>query len=121
MTTPCRGRAGIFTAEMMRIYTAADVVEAHLVQHSLAQAGIGAHVFNQNAIGAVGELPFTHAWPEVWLDQDADRERARAVVRAYESERAAAGQVTCGCGESSPENFALCWNCGAALDPPDQI
>jgi len=106
---------------MMRIYTAGDVVEAHLVQHSLAQAGISAQVFNQNAIGAVGELPFTHAWPEVWLEEDADCERARAVVRDYESGRAGGGQVTCGCGEAGPENCALCWNCGAALDLPDPI
>ena len=51
---------------MRRVYSAASLPEAHLLLHQLLDEGIAAAVFNENAHGGVGELPFTHAYPEVW-------------------------------------------------------
>jgi hypothetical protein len=102
---------------MRRIYSAATLPDAHLVLALLAQAGISAKVFNENAQGGVGEIPFTHAWPEVWIENERDAERAREVIRQFErggSNR----QVACGnCGEFNPENFEICWKCGVAIEP----
>ena len=55
---------------MKRIYSAASLPEAHLILHRLQEKGIPARVFNENAHGGVGELPFTHAYPEIWIDED---------------------------------------------------
>ena len=53
---------------------------------------------------------------EVWIEREADRERAGIVLRDIES-GARKGDVACGgCGESSPANFDLCWNCGQGLE-----
>jgi hypothetical protein len=102
---------------MRRIYSAATLPDAHIVLALLAQSGISAKVFNENAQGGVGEIPFTHAWPEVWLEDERDAERALEVIRQFEhggSNR----QLACGnCGELNPENFEICWNCGVAIEP----
>ena len=42
---------------MRRVYTAATLPEAHLIRQLLESAGINARVFNENAQGAIGELP----------------------------------------------------------------
>ena len=101
---------------MRRIYTAATLPDAHLVVGLLAQAGIAAKVFNENAQGGVGEIPFIHAWPEVWLDNEHDSQRALEVIRGLER-GGTDQQIRCSrCGESNPGNFEICWNCGVTHD-----
>jgi Putative prokaryotic signal transducing protein len=101
---------------MLRLYTAANLPDAHLLRQLLAQAGIEAHVFNENAQSGMGEIPFTHAWPEVWLARPGDETRAREIVRGFEQPPAPSPDVFCAeCHERNPGNFELCWSCGAAL------
>lgn len=61
---------------MLRLGTAANLPEAHLLLHRLAQAGIEARVLNEHAQGGLGEIPFTHAYPEIWIMEAADAARA---------------------------------------------
>lgn len=100
---------------MHRLCTAATLPEAHLLLDLLAQAGIPARVFNANAQGGVGEIPFTHAWPELWIERPADAARARALVLAWETTPAGPDAACQGCGEINPGSFDLCWHCGASL------
>lgn len=103
---------------MRRLYTAANLPEAYIVVDQLRAAGIEARVFNENAQGGLGELPFTHVYPEVWVMEEGDWTRAREVVAAYErgSEADVRAAVGCpDCGEENPGNFQLCWNCGNSL------
>jgi hypothetical protein len=101
---------------MLRLYSAATLPDAHLLRQLLGHAGIKAHVFNENAQSGLGEIPFTHAWPEVWIERDTDMTRARAIVRSFERPPATGADVFCAaCRERNPGNFELCWSCGAAL------
>ena len=101
---------------MKRIYSAANLPDAHIIVGLLGQAGIAARVFNENAQGGVGEIPFVHAWPEVWLEEETDSERALELIRGFEQGKDTEGQVACpACGESNPGNFEVCWKCGAQL------
>ena len=109
---------------MVRIHSAGSVHEAHFLLHHLDLAGIRAHVFNHFAAGAIGEIPPSEGLPTIWLEDEADRERALAVIKAHEW-RAATGEnvatICCGgCGEAVPQNFAICWNCGAPLSDDDK-
>jgi hypothetical protein len=98
---------------MLRLCTAATLPEAHLLRDLLAQAGIEAMVFNENAQGGLGELPFTHAWPEIWIASPSDSERARGIVAAQERPVPAGPDRPClACGEANPFHFQLCWQCG---------
>lgn len=101
---------------MRRLYSAATLPDAHLVKGLLAQAGIEARVFNENAQGGMGEIPFTHAWPEVWIVDDADFARAGEIVRQFEQPATSGPARACGqCAEENPGNFQVCWHCGAGL------
>ena len=101
---------------MICIYVARQRYDAYLVADRLNQDGIRAHVFNEHASSIVGDVPPDVAQPQVWLADDADETRARALLRAMEFEARQSTPLFCrNCGEQSPGNFELCWNCGTAI------
>ncbi|HXR57146.1 MAG TPA: DUF2007 domain-containing protein [Casimicrobiaceae bacterium] len=101
---------------MICVYVARQRFDAYLVADRLNQAGIRAHVFNEHASSIVGDVPPDVAQPQVWLADDADEARARALLRAMELEARPKAPLLCRqCGEQSPGNFELCWNCGTAI------
>jgi len=101
---------------MQRLYSAANLAEAHLVRGLLAAAGIEARVLNEYAGGALGELPFTEVAPSVWVEEERDLIRARQVVATYENAVSVPGTTRCNaCGEENPHDFAICWQCQRPL------
>lgn len=101
---------------MIRFYTAKFRYDAWLLADRLRHAGIRVHVFNQHASSIAGDIPVDQCvQPQVWLEREGDRERAEIVLREIEN-AARQGDVACrSCGEDSPANFDLCWNCGQGL------
>ena len=101
---------------MKRIYTAANLADAHLVRDLLQQAGIAVHIFNEYEMAALGEMPMGSAYPQLWIPQLHQEQHARAVIAEYERRPAQTALKHClACQETSPGEFELCWNCGAAL------
>jgi hypothetical protein len=101
---------------MKRVYVARQRYDAYLVADRLNQGGIRAHVFNEHMSSIVGDVPPDVAQPQVWIAHDDDEPRARALLRELEIEATRTTPRFCGkCGEQSPGNFDLCWNCGTAL------
>ncbi len=77
---------------MQIVYTASDIVEAHLVAGMLQAAGIEAYVGGHYLQGAIGELsPFGFA--NVFVE-DARLEDAAVIIKDYESD-----------GKTSQDNF----------------
>ncbi len=102
---------------MKKVYTANNLMEAQIVLDLLEHAYIPAKLFNQHAQGVMGEIPFTHAYPEVWVIRDDDYTRGKSVVTSYEKTPTANGVICCpSCGEENPLNFQLCWKCGSGLE-----
>lgn len=102
---------------MQKLYSAANLQDAYLLVHRLDRAGIEVRVLNEHAQGGLGELPFTHVYPEVWLLDPADAARARRIVAEHEQGEAAPGTRLCrACREENPGGFELCWRCGAELE-----
>ncbi|MFQ5470714.1 MAG: putative signal transducing protein [Gammaproteobacteria bacterium] len=102
---------------MKRIYAAADLPEARLVLGLLLQQGIDAEIFNENAQGGVGEIPFTHAYPEIWLKNEADSDKAKLIIKTYEICSPDLNLIVCKhCGAESPENFSICWQCNEDIE-----
>ena len=101
---------------MKRIYTAANLADAHLVRDLLQQAGIAAHIFNEYAMAAMGDVPMGSAYPQIWIPQLHQEQHARAVIADYETRAPQTAIKTCGaCNETSPGEFELCWSCGKPL------
>jgi len=102
---------------MKKLYSANTLMEAHIVLDMLEHALIPAQLFNQHAQSGTGELPFTHAYPEVWVIRDEDYERGRKIVQQYEATPQTNDIIQCpACGEENPANFQLCWQCGNGLE-----
>jgi hypothetical protein len=101
---------------MKRVYTALNLPDAHLLRDLLQQAGIAAHVFNENANSLVGLVPVAAGQPQVWIAQLHQERHAKAVIADYQSRSPTTVIKTCNaCGESSPGEFDSCWNCGAVF------
>lgn len=100
---------------MKKIYIAANLSDAYIVLNLLRSENIDAHVFNQNAQSGMGELPFTHTYPEVWVAEEAALARAQAIMHKYQSTSNIAHKLCPECGEDNPGNFELCWHCAQPL------
>ncbi|MFZ5722438.1 MAG: DUF2007 domain-containing protein [Pseudomonadota bacterium] len=51
---------------MVRLYSADDTIEAHLLKHMLEQQGIGAFITGEHLEGVAGELPL-QGLVDVWV------------------------------------------------------
>ncbi|MBX3630504.1 MAG: DUF2007 domain-containing protein [Nitrosomonas sp.] len=102
---------------MKKLYSANNLMEAHIVLDMLEHALIPAQLFNQHAQGGTGDIPFTHAYPEIWVMRDDDYERGRKIVQQYEALPQSNQMISCpACGEENPDNFQICWQCGGGLE-----
>lgn len=102
---------------MKKLYMANHLLEANIILDLLESAYIPARLFNVHAQGGVGDIPFTHAYPEVWIIRDQDFERGRAVISTYEQTPHVTDTISCPeCGEENPFNFQLCWHCSSGLE-----
>lgn len=103
-----------------KLCSAGTLYEAQLILDLLRESFIRAEVRNENLVGLAGLLPESATLPTIWVANDGDWERGRAVVEEYEARRAeqTPPDVACpACGEDNPGNFELCWSCRAELRP----
>jgi hypothetical protein len=100
---------------MKRVYIAPTLLDAQLAVDALSSLGIVTHILNANAVGALGEVPFMQAQPEVWVDDDAQEARAREVLAGLHNAPLRNEKTCPHCGETNPGNFLSCWQCGSAL------
>lgn len=97
--------------DSIKIYTAADIIEAQVVQKLLASEGIKTTLKNENLQSGVGELPFVEMWPELWLLNPQDLDRARQVLSEFGDQTMASDWVCTICSEKNPGSFQICWAC----------
>lgn len=100
---------------MKRVHIAPTLLDAQLVVDALSSLGIPTHIFNTHAAGALGEVPFMQAQPEVWIDDDAQELRARETLAYFLNVKPGEEKTCPRCGERNPGNFLSCWQCGGAL------
>ncbi|VAX02194.1 hypothetical protein MNBD_GAMMA22-450 [hydrothermal vent metagenome] len=100
---------------MIRVHSAQDIQQANLILHYLEQHDIKAIILNQYTQGALGELPFTHAYPEIWVE-DTVNDKAMKLIASYEKLPISNETLVCdNCQEINPDNFETCWSCAAIL------
>jgi len=72
---------------------------------------------NQFGTSGAGELPFVEVVPQLWVLNEADGGRAKALIRElHHPENITQPQewVCAGCGTPQEAAFTHCWKCSAA-------
>jgi hypothetical protein len=100
---------------MRKIYENAEFTRVGHYQSILESEGIGTHLKNLMTSGLAGDIPFDQVFPELWVVDDADYERALEILQQYRSENSRPDPSwTCpACGEENAGTFGECWNCQA--------
>ena len=102
---------------MKKVTTAPSIVTINHYRNLLQSEGIEAFLRNEHLGSIIGEMPFQDVWPELWIRNDLDYDRAKQLLDADQlaAESPADAWRCRGCGEENEGQFAACWNCGCAL------
>ena len=103
---------------MQKLHTADDPIFIGYLRSLLEAEGIACNIRNELLIGGSGELPPNECWPEIWVLNDDDFQRATAIVdKARQNPRIDDEPWQCThCHESSEAQFTACWQCGTIRD-----
>jgi hypothetical protein len=104
---------------MKKVFVSQNLIEVEMRKEWLEQAGIRCMIKNQRSSSLAGEIPFIEVFPELWVIQDEDYDRARhrleegLVLLPSDQETWACA----GCGEHHESQFSVCWKCGQDRPP----
>lgn len=96
---------------MKLVYTHENRLFVANAHNLLEQAGIQAIWKNEFTSSAIGEIAPISAWPELWVVEDADVERAATIIRAAFSPTNLPEWICPQCKEINEPAFEHCWNC----------
>jgi hypothetical protein len=71
---------------MKKLTSAESLITINHYKNLLAAEGIPTEVRNQHLGSVMGEIPFFETWPQLWVVNDLDLDRARQLIEAAESE-----------------------------------
>lgn len=98
---------------MKQIFVSQNLIEVEMRKDRLEEAGIRCLVKNQLASSLAGEIPFIEVFPELWVLQDTEYDRARQLLEE-ETVSLPSNQgfwICPGCSEQHESQFGTCWNC----------
>jgi len=105
---------------MKKVTSADSVITINHYKNVLESEGIPAMIRNEHLGGIVGEMPFTEVWPQLWVKNDLDHDRALQLIDDAIAEESPTAAWTCGkCGEQNEGQFSACWNCGTNAPTDD--
>lgn len=99
---------------MKKIYEHIEYSRVGHFQAILEEEGIATMIKNLGASVGAGEIPFTEVFPELWVVNDEDYDRALSVLESYQPPKIeeATDWICPTCGEEVGKEFGECWNCG---------
>ncbi len=104
----------------MKVYTSPDLPMVSNIKNILETHGINSIIQKQYSSAAVGEIPVIECWPELWILDPAQLERAKEIVSgAINPDTELLPPWECkACHETIEGQFTACWNCGAEREIP---
>ncbi len=101
---------------MKKVTTADSLITINHYKNILTSEGIPAFLRNQHLGSIIGEMPFQEVWPELWVENDLDYDRALQLLDAATliSESPSTPWRCSHCGEENEGQFAACWSCEKA-------
>lgn len=100
---------------MKKVTSADSLVTINHYKNLLTAEGITAFLKNEHFGSIMGEVPFQEVWPELWVENDLDYDRALQLIDSAKiaDESPSAPWKCRKCGTDVEGQFSVCWNCGA--------
>jgi hypothetical protein len=97
---------------MKEIFTHPSIAQVGLCKSLLEEAGIACFIRNE-AAGMITAVPIPVFYPVLCVVNDADSDRAKAMVDSIRSPSTPTGSawVCPHCQSAVPAGFDVCWNC----------
>jgi len=98
----------------LHVFSYSERAQAAMIQEILANEGIHCLLRNDQLASALGEIPFTECYPELWVVDDEIFPRAKILLSGWLDNVANTGEPWCchNCGEEIEGTFGACWSCG---------
>lgn len=96
---------------MKMVYTNESHFLVNNVQNLIEAQEINTFIKNEFAQGAMGEISPFDSWPEVWVYDDADFDRALQIATSSQSISQKSDWICKHCSEKNDPSFEICWNC----------
>lgn len=99
---------------MKKLTSADSLVTISHYKNLLESEGIPALVRNEHLGSILGEMPFQEVWPELWIRNDLDYDRALELLDrdTLIRESPQASWRCANCHEENEGQFSACWSCG---------
>jgi hypothetical protein len=107
------------TSAMKKVYSSDSYFQVGHLRQLLESQHVKCVIKNEYLLGGAGELPPTECWPELWIVEDFQYEKARELVEGFLSAPpAGTSEWRCvECGERLEGQFTACWRCGTPRPP----
>jgi hypothetical protein len=96
---------------MKMVYTNENHFLANNAKNILEAIGIATFLKNEFSQGAVGEISAFDCWPEVWVIDDNDFEKAKTAIADADKPRSMHDWICNHCLEKNDASFEICWQC----------
>ena len=101
---------------MKKLTSAESIITINHYKNVLDAEGIACEIRNEHLGSILGEVPFFEVWPQLWIRNDLDYDRATQLISQEAADESPAEPWKCRkCGEENEGQFSACWNCGTSL------
>ena len=98
---------------MKKLTSADSLVTINHYKNILESEGIPCEIRNEHLGSIMGEMPFPDVWPQLWVINDLDYDRASQLIATDSVHESPQEPWQCSkCGEENEGQFSACWNCG---------
>ncbi|MFT6927465.1 MAG: hypothetical protein ACJAZP_003101 [Psychromonas sp.] len=96
---------------MKMVYSNENQFLVSNVKNLIEAQEIDTFIKNEFAQGAAGEISPLDSWPEVWIYNDSDFDRAVEIVTLSQRRSTTVDWICENCSEKNDPSFEICWNC----------
>ena len=96
---------------MKMFFTSESSFLVNNVRNLIEAQEIEVFVKNEYAQGAVGEISAFDSWPELWIVNELDFDRAKEVVKLLQRNKNTDDWSCNNCSEINDSSFEICWKC----------
>jgi hypothetical protein len=99
---------------MKKLTSSESLITINHYKNVLAAEGIRTEIRNEYLGSIMGEMPFVETWPELWVVNTIEFDRAKQIIEEVETEEPSEPWVCRNCGEQNEGQFAVCWKCNTS-------